>query len=112
MQATKTLKERERELQALLATREGKAQLEALADHYYASGGPARPPRAPPSSLTFSSTSASGGSLWADRLWPCPAASLSCRDRLPCSTIDYSCSLDYGSTGTIHREKWSKPTPS
>ena len=37
MQATKTLTEREKELQALLATREGKAQLEALADHYYAS---------------------------------------------------------------------------
>ena len=42
MQATKTLKEREKELQALLATREGKAQLEALADHYYASGGRSR----------------------------------------------------------------------
>ena len=45
MQATKTLKEREKELQALLATREGNAQLEALADHYYASGGRDRPPR-------------------------------------------------------------------
>jgi hypothetical protein len=45
MQATKTLKEREKELQALLATREGKAQLEALADHYYARGGRSRPPR-------------------------------------------------------------------
>ena len=44
MQATKTLREREKELQALLATREGKALLEALADHYYASGGRARPP--------------------------------------------------------------------
>ena len=45
MQATKTLTEREKELQALLATREGKAQLEALADRYYASGGRSRPPR-------------------------------------------------------------------
>ena len=45
MQATKTLPEREKELQALLATREGKAQLEALANHYYASGGRDRPPR-------------------------------------------------------------------
>jgi hypothetical protein len=45
MQATKTLTEREKELQALLATREGKAQLEALADHYYASWGRSRPPR-------------------------------------------------------------------
>jgi len=44
MQATKTLKEREKELQALLATCEGKAQLEALADYYYASGGRQRPP--------------------------------------------------------------------
>jgi hypothetical protein len=44
MQATKTLKEREKELQALLATHEGKAQLEAMADHYYASGGRHRPP--------------------------------------------------------------------
>lgn len=45
MQTTKTLTEREKELQALLATREGKAQLEALADHSYASGGRDRPPR-------------------------------------------------------------------
>jgi hypothetical protein len=45
MQATKTLAEREKELQALLATREGKAHLEALADDYFARGGRARPPR-------------------------------------------------------------------
>ncbi len=45
MQMTKTLTEREKELQALLATSEGKAQLEALADLYYASGGRSRPPR-------------------------------------------------------------------
>jgi hypothetical protein len=45
MQATKTLTEREKELQALLAIREGKAQLGALADHYYASGGRSWPPR-------------------------------------------------------------------
>jgi hypothetical protein len=45
MQATKTLAQREKELQALLATSEGKAQLEALAARYYASGGRFRPPR-------------------------------------------------------------------
>ena len=45
MQTTKTLTEREKELQALLATREGNAQLEALAGHYYASRGRDRPPR-------------------------------------------------------------------
>jgi hypothetical protein len=45
MQATKTLLEREKELQALLATPKGKAQLEALAARYYASGGRSRPPR-------------------------------------------------------------------
>jgi hypothetical protein len=39
MKATKTLPQREKELQALLATSEGKAGLEALAARYYASGG-------------------------------------------------------------------------
>ena len=44
MKATKTLPQREKELQALLATSEGKADLEALAARYYASGGRFRPP--------------------------------------------------------------------
>jgi hypothetical protein len=45
MKATKTLPQREKELQALLATTEGKAELEALAARYYASGGRDRPSR-------------------------------------------------------------------
>jgi hypothetical protein len=45
MQVTKTLPQREKELQALLATSEGKAELEALATRYYASGGRSRPSR-------------------------------------------------------------------
>jgi hypothetical protein len=45
MPMTKTLPQREKELQALLATSEGKAELEALAARYYASGGRNRPPR-------------------------------------------------------------------
>jgi hypothetical protein len=45
MPATKTLPQREKELQALLVTSEGKAELEALAARYYASGGRNRPPR-------------------------------------------------------------------
>ena len=45
MQTTKTLRQREKELQVLLATSEGKAELEALAARYYASGGRSRTPR-------------------------------------------------------------------
>ena len=45
MKALKTLSQREKELQTLLATAEGKAELEALAARYYASGGRDRPPR-------------------------------------------------------------------
>lgn len=45
MQSTKTLSEREKELQTLLVSSEGKAQLEALAARYKASGGRDRPPR-------------------------------------------------------------------
>jgi hypothetical protein len=45
MPPTKTLAEREKELQALLRTPEGKAELEALAGRYSASGGRSRPPR-------------------------------------------------------------------
>jgi hypothetical protein len=36
---TKTMRERERELQTLLSTPEGKAELQALADQYAAMGG-------------------------------------------------------------------------
>ena len=42
---TKTLQEREKELQALLATPAGKAELAALADRYSAAGGRHRPAR-------------------------------------------------------------------
>ena len=45
MQATKTRAEREKELQALLATPEGKAHLEALAGRYGAATGRHRPPK-------------------------------------------------------------------
>jgi len=39
MQNTKTLVQREKELQALLATTEGKVELRALAERYAESGG-------------------------------------------------------------------------
>jgi hypothetical protein len=42
MQAKKTLQERQTELQTLLKTREGQAELEALATLYYAATGRAR----------------------------------------------------------------------
>jgi hypothetical protein len=45
MQQPKTLQEREKELQVLLATSQGQAELEALAGRYYAAGGRARHPR-------------------------------------------------------------------
>jgi hypothetical protein len=41
--AAKTLQEREKELKALLATEEGRAELEALASQYAAAGGGAWP---------------------------------------------------------------------
>jgi hypothetical protein len=44
MPLAKTLAEREKELQALLRTAEGKVQLEALATRYHASGGRPRLP--------------------------------------------------------------------
>jgi len=43
MSATKTLREREKELQTLLATPEGRADLEELASHYHDAGGRLRP---------------------------------------------------------------------
>jgi hypothetical protein len=43
MQKPKTLQERQTELQALLATPEGRAQLEELASSYAAAGGRMRP---------------------------------------------------------------------
>jgi hypothetical protein len=42
MQAKKTLQERQTELQTLLKTREGQAELEALATRYHAATGRAR----------------------------------------------------------------------
>jgi hypothetical protein len=45
MSEAKTLHAREKELQALMATPEGRAELEALAGRYGAAGGSARPPR-------------------------------------------------------------------
>ena len=39
MQATKTLQQRQKELQGLLGTREGRDELEGLATRYYAAGG-------------------------------------------------------------------------
>jgi hypothetical protein len=45
MRTTKTLREREKELRALLATAEGRAELQALASRYQAQGGRARPQR-------------------------------------------------------------------
>jgi hypothetical protein len=45
MHGAKTMPEREKELQRLLAAPGGRAELEALADRYRAAGGRARPPR-------------------------------------------------------------------
>jgi hypothetical protein len=45
MRTTKALREREKELRALLATAEGRAELQALASRYQAQGGRARPER-------------------------------------------------------------------
>jgi hypothetical protein len=43
MQQPKTLQQRQAELQALLATPQGRAELEELASSYAAAGGRARP---------------------------------------------------------------------
>jgi hypothetical protein len=43
MVAKKTLQQREKELQSLLATKEGKKELEALEARYRAAGGKFRP---------------------------------------------------------------------
>jgi hypothetical protein len=45
MPPTKTLRQREKELQALLVTAEGRAELQELADRYRAAGGRVRPER-------------------------------------------------------------------
>ena len=45
MQQPKTLQERQKELQALLATPRGQAELEALAGRYHTAGGRDRVPR-------------------------------------------------------------------
>ena len=45
MQATKTLKQREKELQALLVNTAGRQQLEQLANQYHAANGSLRPLR-------------------------------------------------------------------
>jgi hypothetical protein len=45
MRTTKTLREREKELRALLATPQGRAELQGLASRYQANGGRARPER-------------------------------------------------------------------
>jgi hypothetical protein len=45
MPKVKTMPEREKELQRLMVTREGRSELEALADRYRAAGGRARPAR-------------------------------------------------------------------
>jgi len=42
MRASKSLQERQNELRALLATREGRNELEGLASRYYAAGGRVR----------------------------------------------------------------------
>jgi hypothetical protein len=44
MRPTKPLQQREKELQALLSTPEGQAELEALASRYFAADGRCRPP--------------------------------------------------------------------
>jgi hypothetical protein len=41
----KTLEQRQKELQSLLSTPAGQAELEVLACRYYAAGGRTRPPR-------------------------------------------------------------------
>jgi hypothetical protein len=43
MREKKTLQQREQELQALLATKEGRAELESVASRYSDAGGRARP---------------------------------------------------------------------
>ena len=45
MSQTKSLHDREKELQGLLSTPRGREQLEALASHYESDGGRARPGR-------------------------------------------------------------------
>ena len=45
MRTTKTLREREKELRALLATPQGRAELQGLASRYQANSGRARPER-------------------------------------------------------------------
>ncbi len=45
MTTPKSLRERERELQDLLATEDGRQEIEALAVRYYEEGGKVRPPR-------------------------------------------------------------------
>jgi hypothetical protein len=45
MRPTKTLQEREKELQSLLADAAGKQQLQDLASQYYAVSGNPKPPR-------------------------------------------------------------------
>ena len=45
MRQTKTREEREKELQALMSTPEGRAELERLASRYQNEGGRARPVR-------------------------------------------------------------------
>lgn len=45
MTQTKTRLEREKELQALMRTTEGRAELEGLAARYQSAGGRPRPPR-------------------------------------------------------------------
>ena len=45
MRTTKTLREREKELRTLLATAEGRAELQSLASRYQAEGGRTRPQR-------------------------------------------------------------------
>jgi hypothetical protein len=45
MSQKKTLQEREKELQSLLSTDEGRAELQALVSRYGAAGGRARPER-------------------------------------------------------------------
>jgi hypothetical protein len=45
MTQTKTRQEREKELQALIRTSEGREELESLACRYQSDGGPTRPER-------------------------------------------------------------------
>jgi len=46
MRPKKTLPEREKELQSLLTTPAGRAQLQELGSRYHAAGGPMRPGKA------------------------------------------------------------------